>query len=559
MKKLLIQSAGPLLILMWFLGCKTTDELIPEEDNTTLYKLGWLGNDNLSDVPTSTKFGLSSAGNLPESIDISSIMPPVGNQGSYGTCVSWATGYYAKTAVEGLAKGYTAAQLSSSANQISPKDLFTSLPEGSGKGSNCDGSAYTLNFETLLNRGAATLATVPYSNLGTCASSTVQATWTSDAAKHKIKNYRTIEGSVTAIKQQLINKVPVVLGAFLSDNFMTWNSDNVLSSNTTYNKVGKHAGHALTIVGYDDKKGVNGAFKVINSWGTSWGSKGYIWVDYNFMLNTFLQSDGAGNKVLMTMSESTVKPNPTPTPTPTPTTSGVELSAWVDSDNSQYSQTGNRLSRAVVWNVYNDGTSSATPQTPWTVYYIYYNALNANDYGVLFYYTFTTKNLAVNKYSCTGSNCSFNLAIPSGSSFSDKLFGTDNGVLVNYTMPSAISGKYYLVMMADADGAFKEYDEEDNFFYTTDKPIVFQNGYSARQGAENQASVAFSFKNNLSIKSPKELRKRFNTAISPTTLNEYAPDEIFNFLLEQKKSGALAKKIKSYENSAQAANVNPVK
>jgi hypothetical protein len=34
----------------------------------------------------------------------------------------------------------------------------------------------------------------------------------------------------------------------------------------------------MAIVGYDDAKQ---AFKVINSWGTSWGSNGYGWISYN--------------------------------------------------------------------------------------------------------------------------------------------------------------------------------------------------------------------------------------------------------------------------------------
>ncbi len=34
-------------------------------------------------------------------------------------------------------------------------------------------------------------------------------------------------------------------------------------------------GHAMVIVGYDDKQG---AFKLLNSWGEVWGDQGYGWV-----------------------------------------------------------------------------------------------------------------------------------------------------------------------------------------------------------------------------------------------------------------------------------------
>jgi C1A family cysteine protease len=53
-------------------------------------------------------------------------------------------------------------------------------------------------------------------------------------------------------------------------------------------------GHAMMVVGYDDKKKITnkrkdgltttGAFLVRNSWGTEWGEEGYGWIPYEYVL-----------------------------------------------------------------------------------------------------------------------------------------------------------------------------------------------------------------------------------------------------------------------------------
>ena len=39
----------------------------------------------------------------------------------------------------------------------------------------------------------------------------------------------------------------------------------------------KDINHAITIVGWDDSKK---AYLIKNSWGTEWGEKGYMWIEY---------------------------------------------------------------------------------------------------------------------------------------------------------------------------------------------------------------------------------------------------------------------------------------
>ncbi|NCX94249.1 MAG: hypothetical protein EBX40_06205, partial [Gammaproteobacteria bacterium] len=100
------------------------------------------------------------------------------------------------------------------------------------------------------------------------------------------------------IKQYLANNVPIVFGARIYDNFMSWNSSEVLS----YNGGSYQGGHALTIVGYNDAKGPNGAFKIVNSWNTTWGANGFVWIDYNFFVNEFAVN-GSGQSPIFVIDQ----------------------------------------------------------------------------------------------------------------------------------------------------------------------------------------------------------------------------------------------------------------
>ncbi|HZZ73760.1 MAG TPA: C1 family peptidase, partial [Pirellulales bacterium] len=42
----------------------------------------------------------------------------------------------------------------------------------------------------------------------------------------------------------------------------------------------RNGGHAVLLVGWDDTRGPHGAWKIKNSWGTSWGEQGFMWLTY---------------------------------------------------------------------------------------------------------------------------------------------------------------------------------------------------------------------------------------------------------------------------------------
>ncbi len=97
---------------------------------------------------------------------------------------------------------------------------------------------------------------------------------------------------LTAIKENLSAGLPSMFGFTVYSSIsqaatsglipLPANGENVLG------------GHAIDAVGYDDakvitnannNKSTKGAFLIRNSWGTGWGSKGYGWLPYDYVLN----------------------------------------------------------------------------------------------------------------------------------------------------------------------------------------------------------------------------------------------------------------------------------
>ena len=538
------------LQLSLFVSCEKDDS--PEEqeeqeqqDNNLDYALGWSGEDDLGTIPTSTNFSFGNT-NLPASVDLVSKFPPIGDQGQYGTCVSWAVGYNIKTALNGMSNNLSTSQLASTSNQFSPKDLFTAIPDNE-KGSECSGTNFSNALTVLQDRGVATMQTVPYTTLGDCSSTNVQSSWTTEATQNKIKYWRKIEGTVQSIKENLANDIPVILGAKLADNFMSWNSNVVLSSSTSYNNVGQHSYHAMVIGGYDDSKGSGGAFKVINSWGELWGDNGYVWVDYSYMINEFCTSSD-GSKPLFIASDQEDGGENNPPDETDPNTSGVDLAPWVFADYSTYGSSGIPNERIIDFNIYNIGNQTASPNNDWSLYYIYFNAFDANDYGVIYYDEFNTS-IPANTYDCpTSDNCVFNLSIPSGSSFTQTAWGQESQIRTYY-MPE-LSGYYYLVLIADAEDKFDEQDEMNNLYYTTIDPKYFDYGYSSRSSKgvnENKDSVGqFNFINSDEPNSQSLSKNNHQTVVTDNFKNAYTQKEILEFIKKEKKSGNIDSKIDQY-------------
>jgi hypothetical protein len=219
----------------------------------------------------------------PSATDLTSEMPPVGDQGYQNSCVAWAAGYYDKTHIEYLEKIYgfppVPWDLTDPAHQTSPSFIYNQINAGR------DAGASMMDAQILLcDQGACMMNDFPYHDNN-------YTTWPSESAFANAIPYRDLDAwgismaedpGVLQVKYLIAAHHTCVLGINIYANF-----DYIESYDTVYtvhDKTGRSRGsHALCIVGYDDNKQTAdgpGAFRLVNSWGTGWGNAGYCWMSY---------------------------------------------------------------------------------------------------------------------------------------------------------------------------------------------------------------------------------------------------------------------------------------
>lgn len=499
---------------------------------------------------------------LPSSASMLSNFPPIGDQGQYGTCVSWAVGYNLRTALEAQDKGYSSTDLQDPSKQFSPKYLFWAIPNNL-KGSSCDGTNFEYAFDVMLSSGIATHSTVPYESLGDCSSAT-QSSWDNEANNFKIDNYREIpeltqnsqvdsETKINLLKKYLAQGRPIAFGAKLGDNFMSWNSDDVISSDSyAYN--GQHAYHAMTLSGYNDNKGIGGgAFEVVNSWNTTWGNSGRIWVDYDFFVDEFCFA------AFVAAIEPGIGYNPEED-----NSSGKDLIAWnlIDETNPESSSP---LDRVITYEVYNIGQEAILASEDWNISYVIYNAYDASEFDILIYdyYSDDYGNYGEDGLLTEEMGDVYGMAanwwnyidVPAGAGVAETLYGEeDASFYFQYTIPE-YTGDYYLVMIADGFDGISESDETNNYFYFTGadgEPLRIENGIITGN-VKNLKSMQMTSKPKKGDSSP------IPTARTQQNLNTYRPHLIQKVIQSQKESGEWQERLNRFKTENPAAKKYKVK
>jgi hypothetical protein len=213
--------------------------------------------------------------------DNSAHLPPVGNQGSQGSCVAWATGYYYKTYQEWEEHQWSVTQTN---HQFSPAFIYNQINGGADYGSYGSDA-----FKVLCDNGCATVADMPYNQFN-CTNFPDETDFLNGIPYRSQQAYSlyVFNEGLTSVKNLLLNGHCAVLFIYVWSNF-----DNISSYNNTYcvsQVYGENrGGHAVTLCGFDDSRPTAdglGAFKVANSWGTGWGAAGYFWMSYQAVLSS---------------------------------------------------------------------------------------------------------------------------------------------------------------------------------------------------------------------------------------------------------------------------------
>lgn len=252
-----------LLSLLLFNSCKKEVD-IPQSIVENNYSTGaiLLDESEFLSLPAA-KLNIETSAVLPASVSLNT--PPVGNQGTEGSCVAWACAYSARS-IE-YAQANNQAYYAFDTNIFSPEYVYNQIKFG---GCNAGTNVFSALY-LMLSQGVCRWDLMPYTS-GDC-SLQPNEIQKADAAFYKISSWGTVRRNAHNYKTILASGKPIIVAGPINQSFMSLANEAVLGSFTPP----ASGAHCYVVVGYDD---IKKAFKIQNSWGTGWSSAGFGWISY---------------------------------------------------------------------------------------------------------------------------------------------------------------------------------------------------------------------------------------------------------------------------------------
>jgi C1A family cysteine protease len=234
---------------------------------------------------------------LPTKVDLRDKFDPIADQGNLGSCTANA----ASDALE-----YLDAISNRSVEDYSR--LFIYYNSRWFKNSDT-GATIRDTYKSMATYGACHETTWPYEP-NKFADKPTDASYSEGELHQALEYSRVVQGP--EIKQVLAEGFPIEFGFTVYESFYDIASDGIMPEPSG----SAEGGHAVLIVGFDEVKQL---YTIRNSWGESFGDKGYFYASYSFIHDAGYCSDFW----VVRKMETGEAPEPTPTPSPTPRPSGV--------------------------------------------------------------------------------------------------------------------------------------------------------------------------------------------------------------------------------------------
>ncbi len=206
---------------------------------------------------------------MPESVDLREWFLAAEDQGKQGACSAFAV-----TAM----MEYMLRRSKGEAVDLSPAYLYWQTRQLRGQAHGDTGATLYDAITAAAEKGVALEALCPYNPRKVA--SQPSETADSDAAERKVAKACNVERTPDAIKQALASGYPVGVSLKVSKKM---GEDTAYISLPGPNEATGY--HAMVVVGYSEK----GRFFIVrNSWGTSFGDKGYCYIPYRYMADSSL-------------------------------------------------------------------------------------------------------------------------------------------------------------------------------------------------------------------------------------------------------------------------------
>lgn len=216
----------------------------------------------------------------PPNLDLRASWWTIGDQGSTGSCVGWAT-------ADGVARQvFGAVDRLPEDTRLSPRfvwmacketDVFTSRPQTMIEGA---GTTLKAAVDVLRNYGVVPESLLPF-KIDTAMYLGNENVFYAAAARYKVASYFNLGLELDNWRSWLVQRGPILVGLNVDS---TWdNATNTGGKLDVYNPATTRGGHAVAVVGYTDDH----RFIIRNSWGTRWGDDGFAYASENYINDAF--------------------------------------------------------------------------------------------------------------------------------------------------------------------------------------------------------------------------------------------------------------------------------